>query len=396
MPLERYVRAGLGFVLACLILPVLYCAECIVRIRFVDVSATALGHLIGHIDLYLRQKNLGQQAAVKAVFVLARPANGFVADLLGRSVPVLRHGLLCRLFYGVAPWLARTRFIMELPLGPGNLRPSAEGRHGVALSEAENRCGAELAAKYGIGDDDWFVTFHCRDGGFHKLTRTVQDMSYHDYRNSDIDRYDAALGHIIDQGGFAVRIGKGVEKPLTLKHRHIIDETESRSDFLDAWLVSRSKFLICGNSGIFYLAHLFNVPYAVTNMTPIGDLPNGRNCFYIPKLLRRTGAEAPLPLPELHAMGLICGNPKTSAERGLYRGATYPALGLEWVENSRDDILDLCRDMFDLVEGRPPPDEAVRLQRHFRDAYLADVPDRDFAPAIGPRFALKYRHLLDR
>ena len=72
----------------------------------------------------------------------------------------------------------------------------------------------------------------------------------------------------------------------------------------------------------------------------------------------------------------------------------YGDRDIDFVDNSADDILDLCRDMFDLLSGREPPPGAAELQRLYKERFFASDPNRIYAPNIGARFALKYQNLI--
>lgn len=384
-------RKMLAPVVTPLVLLLLHATRPFVRLHIFELSATALGHLVIHIDLHLRRKSLGRYTKRDVfVFFCGPPANRFVQQLLARHVNMVTGKNANRLFGLVSAGVIRSRFYdTSLAIRGAIHRDFSEGHHDVRLPAEQISRGSAVLRRHGIGDGDWFVPIHSRDPGFHRLTQPQADRSYHDYRNSDINRYRKAIDHIADRGGYVIRMGKGAGIQLTYRRDRLIDLTSEHDDFMDAYLTSQCKFMISGNAGISYLPHLFNVPYGVTNMTPLGDMTRKRGTLYIPKLLRRRGGEL-LTFRQVQEMGLITGDADKKRERRLYESSTYDKLDVEWVENSEDDILDLCLDLFDLTEGRSPPSGAEAAQRLFAEAYFNDVPEIEYAGAVGPRFALKY------
>lgn len=385
------ILRAIGGFLSIFLIVILSILEKFYRIRIVNVTSQALGHMLWDIDIYLRQRSL-ERTGLNPIFILSKPANSFAAELLSRYVFTIRSDLLCRIFYTMEYFLQKTRFIMVIP--NYTYRLDELGSNGVKLTVKEQKLGAAIVKKFGITSNDWFIGFHCRDRAFHLQAAAGVDKSYHDYRNSDIILYKDALEEVVSRGGYCVRLGKGIEKRFVSDNPRIIDREDVRTDFLDVWLSANAKFFICGISGIFDLARLFNTPYGVTNATPYGDMSRGRNSLYIPKFLRRKGMIEPLSFREIRDMGLIT---KTSHRTplNLHNGMTYEKLGLEWVENSAEDIRDLCLDMFDLVEGRPTIDGGREAQEFYRCNIISHIPESEFAGQIGPRFAVKYSQLMN-
>ena len=69
-------------------------------------------------------------------------------------------------------------------------------------------------------------------------------------------------------------------------------------------------------------------------------------------------------------------------------------LGWEVVENHEDDILDLCKDMVDSLEGIRTAPEVRTLQKYYQDQFHDYFGQDSGVGFIAPRFALKYRALI--
>ncbi|CUW38017.1 conserved protein of unknown function [Magnetospirillum sp. XM-1] len=367
------------------------------RLHVFEVTSKALGHLIIHIDFHLRCKSLGKYDKKDVfVFFCGPPANNYLASLLGRHVNLITNHTANRLFNLTSAAIRRAGvYDTQIERAGWHAYPEySQGRHHVRLDRSELERGKEMLARHGIGPDDWFVTIHARDRGFHHAVQPNRDNTYHDYRNSDINRFNKVIDHILELGGHVIRMGVHVEVELDYKHERVIDMTKYHDDFLDLYLSSCCRFMLPGNSGIYYLPHLFDVPYGVHNMSPFGGFPMKSDGLYIPKLLRRKGEEANVSFRELREMGLISGSRLVRGERGLYVSETYVTAGLEWVENSEDELLDLCLDVLDSIEGRGMPAGAREAQELFSRTYLGDDPYIEYAAPLAPRFALKYADLM--
>ncbi|MBX9633943.1 MAG: TIGR04372 family glycosyltransferase [Magnetospirillum sp.] len=368
-----------------------------IRLHVLELTSKALGHLIIHIDFYLRRKSVGRYGKKDVfVFFCGPPANRYLPQLLGRHVNLVTNHTANRLYALAAPAILRCGIYDGL-IGRAGWCAYPEyslGRHQVRLEPAEMRRGAEMLARHGIGDDDWFVTIHARDSGFHAAVQPGRDNTYHDYRDSDINAFRKVIDHILERGGHVIRMGVHVAVELKYQPPGVIDLTNDHDDFMDLYLIARCRFMLSGNSGTAYLPHLFDVPHGVHNMNPYGDFPLKRDVPYTPKLLRRKEGGQVLPFRELHEMGLISGDRLTRQRQGHYVTKTYEAFGLEWVENSEDELLGLCLDVLDQIEGREPPVGAREAQKLFSRTYLSEDPYIEYAGAMAPRFALKYAHLM--
>ncbi len=395
MLVRRAVRGVLTAALSAVVFPLLYLTVPFFRLRIVELTASALGHLVGNVDLHLRRRKLGRYDGDEVFVIFCdRAANQAVQRMIARHVLLVSDLTLNRLFVLVAPILVRTRFHEPLVMTDAMYRDYSSTGAVLGLTRQEEAHGVELLNRAGLGPEDWFVCIHARDPGFHQVVRRNLDSSYHDYRNSDINRYDLAASHILERGGKVVRFGRHMQAELRFGGEGVFDLANCEDDLTEVYLAARTRFMLCGNSGVCHLALMFDTPFAMTNMVPYGDLPGRLNALYIPKLLRDRSSGEILDFRRLLEAGLIRGGRSGRLEYSLHVTETYEKLGLEWVENTADDIRDLCLDMFDMVDGREPPPGGREAQIHYRETFLSHIEGREYAGQLGPRFALKYRDLM--
>lgn len=384
-------------VTATLIVPALWACEPFRRIRIGVVRGNRIGHLAADIDLMVRRFQLdGWPRRTTHLFLAWHPANRHVLAMWKRHMPVLETWLPTRLVSASIPLFRRTRFHASLTFTNEEHREWSLGTPTLSFTSAEEDEGRDALHRMGIGDDDWFVCFQSRDPTY-ELTREgfgVPSLGRPSNRDCRIENYLPAARWIVEQGGHALRMGAAVDAPLGDEGPGIVDYAAGyRSEFLDVYLAARCRFFLGNSSGLFCVPLVFNVPVAVANYLPYACVGLGRTTLYTPKLLRRTSDGSLLTFPEIRDLGLMHGDIHEH-RRNVDGTSFYADHGLEWVENDAEDVLGLCMDMMDRVEGRTPDAEVRELQDAYHALYAGSSHDTPYAGRIGLRFIRRHRHLL--
>jgi putative glycosyltransferase (TIGR04372 family) len=134
----------------------------------------------------------------------------------------------------------------------------------------------EKLKEYGLPADAWFVGFHVREN------RLPEDS-----RVAKIENFYPAIKEITRLGGWVIRFGTGLMKPLPKIPNVIdlnLDTTETRN--LHIYILSACKFLLTTNSGPSVLAWSLGTPVLQTNTLSIGRniLSASRGSIYLPKI----------------------------------------------------------------------------------------------------------------
>ena len=155
-----------------------------------------------------------------------------------------------------------------------------------------------------------------------------------------------------------------------------------------------SRLYSCINDGgIIHVAPIFNTPVAGVNLFPHLPTPAGRQSLYIPKLLTDLKSGNLANFSEIFHAKAFAWEPEYRVLWDHYQ--TFESHGFGILDNSPDEILDLCMDMEDKLLGIPADSEAIELQVMYKQRFLRDGPyDLDHMPDIGPRFAKKYQTLI--
>lgn len=381
---------------AAALIAALWTVEPFVRLRFAQMIHTRIGHLATNTDIFVRRLRMnGRPPRTRYIFVAANTpdvANHELIALWKRHIPVIDRGPLNHFLRFIWPAFSRSRFVVDLPHRSTEYREFILVDPVVRLSASDEARGRNRLKEMGIGDNDWFVCFHNREAGYYSYTNPDGDYSYHDYRDSDVRNYLMAARLIAEKGGYALRMGAVVKDKLSdLGEARIIDyASRYRDEFMDIYLPAKCRFFVGTASGLAQVPLMFDRPIAYANCVPLCFLQHGKSSYFIPKLFRKAGDAAFLSFGEMQKIGAFDTMNRIGVDTAWYR-----AQGVEVVENPAEDIRDLCLDMFDLVEGRLAVAEARPIQKIYKDRFFGHDPDRVYAPDLGPRFALKYRALIE-
>ena len=153
----------------------------------------------------------------------------------------------------------------------------------VQFSKSEEEDGKLVINKF-LEKQKWFATLHIRDSGYRYRDNLWLDTS----RNSDIRNYKKAISYIYKNQGLSIRLGE--KKKNLLKFRGFFDYGSSKykSEFLDIYLISKSKFNIGTCSGISYLPIIFNKNRNILTNMSIPFFINNPGLIGVPKFFKST------------------------------------------------------------------------------------------------------------
>lgn len=158
-----------------------------------------------------------------------------------------------RKFYDfvINDWMADVRSVHALPnIVPLRVPPELEPRLERRLIEQ------------GLDRNRWFVAIHCREENY-QWRRNISGL-----RNSDLEAFAFLVDYIIDGlGGQVVRLGHPEMQEFPERPGYV-DLSRMRNSFmLQAFAVSRARFVIAGPSGAMTLGCGFQVPICTVDAT---------------------------------------------------------------------------------------------------------------------------------
>ena len=218
----------------------------------------------------------------------------------------------------------------------------------LSFTPREIELGNKTLREMGLSEGDRFACFIVRDAAYTKMAFPEKDMSYHDYRNCDVDDYILAAETLADRGLFVLRMGSIVAKPLRSSHPRVVDYANSnfRSEFMDVFLGARCEFCVSDGLGYYAIPAAFRRPNAYVNFTPFHIFFSSRACdLGIAKTVSSLKTGKRLNLSQMGENGIA----------QFSHTSQYSDAGVSIDSNTPEEIRDLMLEMLDRIEGKWKP-----------------------------------------
>lgn len=360
----------------------------LIRIRFGKLISLRIGHLAINTELYLCDGDSSAQ-------------NQRTFDVFYHIGPISNHQLgkmwnkiLCVFPY--ARWLDRANQL--IPGGDDHTVSTSLSRdvHGhlaktpphLTFTNEEEELGKRQLKKLGIPDNHPFVCFHARSFRYCDEMLPKSDWERHNYRDSDIKNYILAAQELVDRDYYTIRLGYKVNEPLRTENSKIIDYAfHDRTDFLDIYLGAKCQFFLGSACGITSIPMIFRRPIAWTNFIPLEHAPTwGKNDLFIPKKLWLREEKRFLTFKEIIQSGV----------GRFLRTRQYQERGIEVIENTSDETVDLVVEMDERLKGLwQSTSEDEELQRRFWALFRPSDLNQVFLTRIGCDFLKQNQELLN-
>lgn len=235
------------------------------RVRIGVLWTQRIGHLAGNVEIYLCERDAGIRPRSFDIWCApGTPCSKQLLKMWSRVLHIDYTGFaqmvfkLNRLFNGHE----RT----EIPAG--NIDRDVNNlleRYAPHLSfttEEEARGEAELR-RMGIPKGAKWVCLIVRDNAY------LPQLTYHSYRDSDIDAYISAVLALAARGYYVVRMGAKVAERLRVKHPRVIDFSAQYEDFMSVYLGAHCAFCVSNGCGFDAIPVIFRRPICYVNYVPI-------------------------------------------------------------------------------------------------------------------------------
>jgi putative glycosyltransferase (TIGR04372 family) len=399
---DRGLKACVGIVFTRVLVEIIYR----LGIRYLGFNYDVIGHLAAEPDLYLKDGLLGLRPNHFGVALIPsdkRVGNAHLLKYWQRHLYIIRSPYWCRVLgpilrnakvdFNVHQYMATLGHAPDVLFSTARY-PMLQQAWGdrpplLKLTAEDQQRGRAALREMGVPDDAWFVTFHCREPGFHgQWDVNGLQAKFQDFRDADIRTYDLAIDEITARGGWCIRIGDPTMRPIRPRPQ-VIDYAHSplKSEWLDIYLLASSKFLLGCLSGPNCVPNLFGVPTAAANHCPMSVLPLGGNDTCIPKMLRSVADGRLLSFEEV--LGSRLGN--------LVNSTQYVEAGVEIVNNTPEEIAELALEMLDRVNGTAEyTEEDERRQADFKSSLRPGHYAYGARSRISRDFLRRHRNLLSQ
>jgi putative glycosyltransferase (TIGR04372 family) len=255
------------------------------------------------------------------------------------------------------------------------------------LSNQEIEEGFRFLADRSVVAGKEFICYAVRSESYYlRLAESGVSVKPRSVRNPNEDLYLQALNSIGSNLPI-FRMGKDIEIALEVnKYPDVVDyATRYRTDFLDVFLISRCKFLLVGNTGLFWISALFGKPTLHCDLYDIRHQVLTRDLMIFQKVLLKNEKRI-ATISEMLKM-----RSEYSDERHQGR------LGVELIKNTSDEILAACNEMSSRIDGTwitTPQDE--ELQQRYLDLIIkySDQPTWRGGGRVGTQFLRDNQDLL--
>ena len=226
----------------------------------------------------------------------------------------------------------------------------------IKFSQKEIEEGNNYLKKNLIKQDDKIVLFGSRSGVF-------RDERFISIRNSNIKTQINAINFTINNGYKAIRVGRDKINKFNIESKNFFDYTfaNHQSDFLDIFIASKAKFMVCGSSGLMELATIMRVPKLIIDFCNFNFLPVQNEALtpiILPKKIYSKSLKRYLIYKEIFEKKLF--NVNTTSE--------IPN-DFKLIDNTEEEILGATKEMIEFVEQRFNFNDKRAEQNNFWNMY---------------------------
>ena len=333
-------------------------------IRWQSILATRLGHFAGNLELYLCEKEFGINVPSQLYFDIF---------FIGHK-PICNHQLFFMWKRVLRIWpkfIFYPLMVVNKIIPGGNsheILTSSNDRDvnnlydqtlsHLSFTEEEEQRGEIGLLDLGIPRDAKFICLTVRDSAY------LPELSYHSYRDGDINKYILASEKMADRGYYVIRMGVQVNEEINSQNPKIIDYAAngSRSDFMDIFLGAKCSFCISTSTGFDAIPTIFRKPVVFITV-PIGYLYTFSKRFI-------SITKHHISIEDGHELSLdeIFDNNLAYA----LSSAEYKNNGVYLIDNSSEEIRDLVIEMDDRIKGNWIEKNETK-QNNFKHSFLKKI-----------------------
>ena len=256
------------------------------------------------------------------------------------------------------------------------------------FSDGEKHLGEKKLFDMGLTIKHKYICFHARDNAYKNKINTERDWSYHDFRDANIQNYLPMAELFSKKGYHMIRMGSVVAEKLKTNNPKIIDYANKfQSEFMDFYLAANCQFFITGLTGACLLAILFRKPIIYINSVQIQTIGSWTKYdLFIPKKMWLKQENRFLTLKEMYSDKIV----------SFHRSELFKKEGIELVENTAEEIIDVVLEMENRINGNlEATEEEIELQKRFQNSFANCIYIINKHIQIGTKFIKDNIFLLD-
>lgn len=362
---------------------------CGVNIKLSNFVSSRIGHLVGNTEIYLCERDLGMHSGIHIWTHYGNVSSEQISLMWKRVMRIwpAHFTALVILINKIFPgWEKHEIGTDTWDRDPRDVLYRCKPH--LKFTDEERRRGEAQLRKFGVGAGEQWVCLMVRDAAY------LPSLTYHTYRDCDVDTYADAALMLAERGYHVFRMGKIMAKPFSAKHPRIHDFAMdgTYSDLMSVYLGAYCAFCVTTSSGWDAIPQAFRRPMCYTNFAPIEYMPT-----WIPHSLAiwkhhrqeimmslksklehgrwgvydEQGVEVPPSLSPGEGIVKEKGERmsieqiRDSGAGRFMRADQFERAGIVLVDNTPSELVDVVSEMADMVEGKFVPDE----QKEFWDAF---------------------------
>ena len=380
------------------------------QVKINIMTTDRVGHLACEVEPLLRQTQDEKHCLYLFLSANHNVANQYLYSLIKSHSHVIEDSFLFNLYLS-RPTLLDDYFFAEYPYDVNSIKRgipaievSSKGYPNlvniyhnypsvIEIPKSDSALAWQLLSIHGITPDDKIVCLHVRDSHYLAQKFPSNDFTYHDYRDADINTYQAAVEHLTEQGYKVIRIGSNTNQVLAQAPENYFDFCVDRDikhgDLLEVFLLAICNFFIGTSSGPAGIASVFDTPMLSVNVAPFHPMYS-RFCRMLPKHLLHHGEE--VNFLEI-CNGKTLSNNNSKKLTFSMSGKELTDCGYEYSSNSEEDILAAVKEFISHVNGKEFRPKITQLQNYYINQLAADFVFKNADCIVTDSFIAKYPHL---
>ena len=243
--------------------------------------------------------------------------------------------------------------------------------------------------KMGINESDSYVCMLNRSQSYLSKTFPGRNWDYHKFRNCAIEDYMPAAEEMTERGHHVIRMGSIVGDLMNTENPKIIDYAHKgyRTELLDIYLCANCHFFVSCGTGLDGVPWFFKKPIVFINFVHLEHI-NSWSPRYITIFRKYWLNKESRFMSVQEILGSGAGR--------FLKGEQYENMGIELIDNTSEEIMDVVDEMDKRLNGAwSTTEEDEELQRRFWSFFKSSDLHGVIRSRVGTKFLRQNRALLN-
>tara|TARA_X000001036_G_scaffold439845_1_gene492658 strand:- start:27324 stop:28595 length:1272 start_codon:yes stop_codon:yes gene_type:complete len=348
-----YLKKIFIIFLSILLLPFFSILITILRIKFIEIDASRMGHLATHFEPYVREIYFKDKLKNNYIVFFNSPYSNRYLFKLYKEFINSNNNIYN--VYGYMFWKTIIYFYEKIFSNNIQKNLNVDDFYNdfhdkeclFTIKNKDKFRGEKLLDDLGIPQNSKFICVHNRDNLFLKKKFKHFDFSYHDYRDFSITDMIPALNYFTDCGYYVIRFGAVTQEKINTSNSKIIDYAnlinKDKDGFGDIYFNSKCDFYFGSDSGAWNISRLFRRPGFIINSCPLASIFVMK--WNYPSIFKR--------LKNIKTNNIVSIDDMVKNKLHLIdRTQDFQIKGFEVISNTKDDILEFAKEVISFTNRK--------------------------------------------